>query len=193
MLQGFRLTGLALCLATAPAWGLAQQSRLTPDRPDFSVTLNGTPVTIARTGAACPPACIQPMQAASGIVTIGELELLDFLDLFVSTGSGLLVDTRRPERYGAETLPGAVNVPAATLAPGNPYRGDLLEALGARGSDFSGAYDLVLFAEGPDASAAPESLRSLAEAGYPTEKLKYYRGGLRDWTALGLTTTAGAQ
>jgi rhodanese-related sulfurtransferase len=182
------MTCLAAMAMAAPLG--AQQSRITADMTEFSFTLNGQQVTIARNGAACPPACLQPLQAVSGVATIGELEVLDFLDLFVSAGNGLLIDTRRPEAFAAGTVPGAINVPAQTLSPENPYRDDLLNELRGRQTDFSGAFDLVLFADGPDAPEAVEALRDLAEAGYPTAKMKYYRGGVTVWTALGLDTTA---
>lgn len=166
----------------------AQSSRISESRDAFQFAVNGAPVSITRSGPSCPPACVQPMQAAPGVATIGELELLDFLELFVSGGSGLLVDIRLPEGYAVGTIPGAVNVPSATLRPANPYRDDLLNALGVRSGDFSGAYDLAIFGTGADDANAPDSVRSLLEAGYPASKLKYYRGGLSAWIGLGLNT-----
>ncbi|MDJ0820207.1 MAG: rhodanese-like domain-containing protein [Paracoccaceae bacterium] len=189
MSQGLYLAAFVVSLTALPA--IAQQTRISEGRATLDVTLSGQMVTVSRNGAACPPACIQPMMAAPGVATIGELEVLDFLDLFVADGRGLLIDARLPAGYGVGTLPGAVNVPSATLAPDNPYRADLLSALGVRDGDFSGAYDLVLFADGPAAPEVPVALRSLLEAGYPAEKLKYYRGGYQTWTALGLSTAAG--
>ncbi|CUH79037.1 rhodanese-like domain-containing protein [Tropicibacter naphthalenivorans] len=183
-----------LCCAAAVAMAVpacAQSSRITEDRGSFQFTLNGRMVTIDRNGAACPPACVQPMQAAPGVATIGELEVMDFLDIFVSGGRGLLIDARLPTGFSAGTVPGAVNVPAATLGPDNPYRDDLLNALGVRSGDFSGAFDLVLFGAGPDDEGAQIALRSLLDSGYPAEKLKYYRGGVQAWMGLGLTTAGG--
>ncbi|APZ52373.1 rhodanese-like domain-containing protein [Salipiger abyssi] len=185
MLQGVCLTGLAACLAAGVA--SADQSRITPDMAGFAVSLNGETLTVTREGDACPPACVQPMRAAPGIATIGELELLAFLEHSAAAGTGLLIDARLPEGFASATLPGAVNVPAATLAADNPYRSDLLAALGVQGGDFSAAFDLVIFAAGPAAPEAPEALRSLRDAGYPAEKLSYYRGGVQGWTALGLS------
>ncbi|WP_425100884.1 rhodanese-like domain-containing protein [Tropicibacter sp. S64] len=186
MIKGLCLSAsAAIVMATSLC---AQSTRISEDRDAFSFSLNGTSVRIERSGPACPPACLQPMLAAPGVSTIGELEILDFLDLFVSAGQGLLVDARLPDAYGAETIPGAVNVPAATLRPGNQYRDDLLNALGVRNGDFSGAYDLVIFDGGADAPDAAEAVRDLVGAGYPATKLKYYRGGLTAWTTAGLST-----
>ncbi|WP_299922896.1 rhodanese-like domain-containing protein [uncultured Pelagimonas sp.] len=188
MNHGLLLTAVAAIALALPV--SAQDSRISEDRDRFQMTVNGASISITRSGVACPPACLQPMQAAPGVVTIGELEMLDFLELFVAGGSGLLVDTRLPEGYAVGTIPGAVNVPSATLRPGNPYRDDLLNALGVRNGDFSGAFDLVVFGTGSDDPEAAESVRSLLEAGYPATKLKYYRGGLNAWVGLGLSTAA---
>ncbi|MFW2541058.1 rhodanese-like domain-containing protein [Primorskyibacter sp. 2E107] len=189
MIKGLCLSASAAILMAAPL--CAQNTRISEDRDAFSVSLNGVSVRIERSGPACPPACLQPMQAAPGVTTIGELEILDFLDLFVAAGQGLLIDARLPAAYGSETIPGAVNVPAATLQPGNQYRDDLLNALGVRNGDFSAAYDLVIFDGGADAPAAAEAVRDLLGAGYPATKLKYYRGGLSAWTGAGLSIAQG--
>lgn len=180
------LTLFAAMIAAAPVFG--QSTRISDAVDSFSFSLSGRTVTIERNGAACPPNCLQPMQAAPGIATIGELEILDFLDLFVSAGKGLLIDARLPSGFAAGTIPGAVNVPFATLQPDNPYRDDLLAALGVRAGDFGGAFDLVVFAGGADASEAGQALRSLLDAGYPPSKLKYYRGGMAAWQGYGLTS-----
>lgn len=189
----FRGLGVALCSVAAVLAhsASAQSSRISEDVGSFVFTLNGRDVTVERNGAACPPACVQPMLVAPGINTVGELEVMDFLELFVAGGKGLLIDARLPEGFARGTVPGAVNVPEATLRPGNPYRDDLLSALGVRGGDFSGAFDLVIFAGGADDALAPEALRSLLDSGYPTEKLKYYRGGVQAWSSLGLTLASG--
>lgn len=184
---------LTFCVAMVAALPVsAQTARLTEDRAAFSITLNGQQVSITRDGAPCPPACLQPMRAAADVATVGELEVMDFLDLFVGRGRGLLVDVRLPDGFAAGTIPGAVNVPATTLRPSNPYRDDLLNALGVRGGDFSAAFDLVIFADGPASDAAPAAVQSLLEAGYPADKLKFYRGGYAVWQMLGLSVVPGA-
>lgn len=189
MVRGLIATLCAAGCLASPA--LAQTARISEDRPTVAFTLNGSSVTIDRQGAACPPACVQPMIAAPGVATIGELETLDFLHNVVAAGQGLLIDARLPGGFAAGTVPGAVNVPAATLRRDNPYRGDLLEALGVRSGDFAGAYDLVMMGGGADDAQPVEALQALREAGYPADKLKYYRGGFGAWTALGLTTAVG--
>ena len=188
MFKGLWLTCCVTMAAAMPS--AAQQTRITADMAEFTFSLNGQAQTIRRNGAPCPSACVQPMQSVSGVGTIGELEVLEFLDIFVSTGSGLLIDTRLPENFARGSIPGAINVPAETLQPDTPYRDYLINELRGRQRDFSGAFDLVIFADGPDAPEAVQALRDLAEAGYPASKLKYYRGGMLVWSALGLDTSA---
>jgi rhodanese-related sulfurtransferase len=189
MVRGLVTAVCAAALAVPPAF--AQSSRITEGMAGFEFSLNGQSMVIDRRGAACPPACVQPVQAAPGVVTIGELEVLEFLDLFVTSGQGLLVDARLPEAFGAGTVPGAVNIPAPTLSPDNPYRDDLLHALGLSPGELAASYDLVVFSAGPDDARAPAALRSLIAAGYPASRLKYYRGGMMAWRGLGLSEATG--
>ena len=111
----------------------------------------------------------------------------------VSTGSGLLVDARLPAELSGGSIPGAFSVPAATLVTNNPYREDLLLALGAKGAlgqmDFSGAFDLLVFDDGPWSPTARQAVQLLLDAGYPAQKILYYRGGLQMWHIFGLTVS----
>lgn len=193
MVPVFRTVCLTVAVAGTPL--LAQSSAVTSGASSFSFTINGAERTITRTGPDCPAACIQPMIVADRVRTLGELELIAFLQTTVSGGTGLLVDVRMPDRFSAGTIPGAVNVPVATFAPDNPYRNDLLTALGVAGTgsrpDFAAAFSLVLFGTGPDDPAAPGAIANLIEAGYPADKIQYYRGGLSNWSTLGLNLSVG--
>lgn len=193
--------GLTLTLTAASA----QDVRITTFKDDATFTLNGQTQTItrnqntaatlqgefARTSRACPPDCLQPMVIAAGVATSGELEVLSFLENDVTNRRGLLLDTRTPERFSTGSIPGAVNVPFMTLTSDNRYRNDILRALGAvdgqGGLDFTNAMSLTLFGGGPWSGAAPEAVENLLEAGYPPEKLFYYRGGMQAWLHAGLT------
>mgnify|MGYP000229931944 CR=1 FL=1 len=197
-----------MSLVLIPAFASAQDVRLTPETPSRSITLgNGQELVIERnqdtsnrleneftkTSRPCPPFCISRISAAPGVETVGELEVVDFLEATVSGGSGLLVDSRMPEWFAKGTIPGAVNVPFATLEANNPYRDEILKALGASGTagawDFSDAKELLLFCNGPWCDQAPRAVRNLVAAGYPTAKIKYYRGGMQVWMLLGLTVS----
>ena len=197
------VSGMALCATTA----LAEEVRLTPNLTELTLTLHGQTVTIARnpdlqavltgdfsrTSRACPPFCIQPVSAAPGVATAGELELLAFLQDHVEPGTGLLIDARLPEWFVGGTIPGAVNVPFATLDAANPYRRDILLALGAIDQagalEFSNALQIMVFCNGPWSDQSTRMVTFLIGAGYPADKIAWYRGGMQDWLLLGLTTT----
>ena len=205
----FVLVSAGVCgTGLAPSRGLAQEAMLVDGLADLRFTLNGQDYVIARNqdpdaviegdfarvSRACPPFCIQPMAPVAGVATLGELELLVFLRDKVAGGTGVLLDARLPEWFGKGSIPAAVNVPFATLAPENPFRNDILEALGAKplrdgAFDFAEAPDLVVFCNGAWSDQALRALEALKAAGYPPEKLSYYRGGMQDWVMLGLTVS----
>lgn len=141
--------------------------------------------------ADCEGICVAPMQVAEDVATIGELDVIDFIATSVVTGAGLLIDSRMPEDRSA-TITGSVNVPGALLGDDNPFRSDILVALGAR--QFEGVYNfadaipLVVFDNGPTDDAAAAMVVALVDLGYPVDRIEYYRGGVQVWAALGLTT-----
>ena len=193
------------CAAVIPSVSLAQDVRITEDQPIASFALNGQTITIernqdqssvivgefAKTSRPCPPFCITPISVADGVATVGELEVIEFLQGEVAAGTGLLIDSRVPQWYEKGTIPGAVNVPFPTLDADNPYRNDILKALGAREVDgqleFSNALQLMVFCNGPWCKQAPHAIQNLLAAGYPSENIQYYRGGMQLWMLFGLT------
>ena len=54
--------------------------------------------------------------------------------------------------------------------------------------NFSDAMPLMIFDDGPTTSDATALITQLIAAGYPADKMSYYRGGMLVWTALGLNT-----
>ncbi|WP_298676458.1 rhodanese-like domain-containing protein [uncultured Lentibacter sp.] len=202
-----RLFGLYVaCAVFLPAAVFAQDVRITPELSSKTITLTtGETLVIERiqdtahrldseftkTSRACPPFCISPISAAPGIETFGEIEVLSFMENSLATGRGLLLDSRMPEWFAKGTIPGAVNVPFATLDETNPYRDEILKALGARQTgdswDFTTAKELLLFCNGPWCDQSPRAIKSLRSVGYPADKLKFYRGGMQLWMLLGLT------
>lgn len=198
--------GGAALIACIAAQGAADDVRITTFRHESTYSLNGQPFTVtrnqdqsavisgefARTSRACPPDCLQPMSIAPGVATAGELELIRFLETDMSNGDGLLIDSRDPAAFARNAIPGAVNVPAETLTEENRYRNDILRALGAVSApdgslDFTNAMNLTLYSGGPWSGTAPQAVGYLLLAGYPPEKLTYYRGGLQAWLHAGFT------
>ena len=139
----------------------------------------------ALTSRPCPEFCIQPMTPAEGVTTIGELEVIAFLQ----NPDARVIDGRIRPEFEAGTIPGAISVPYTEAA-------DRLGELGCL-ADFDG-FDcgedvptVVLFCNGPWCGQSPTAARRMIEAGYPAEKIFYYRGGMQVWRALGLTVVPG--
>lgn len=190
---------LSLCLAAVSAPAMADQVGITKDIMSVTVQTDSGAVEIMRnqdpdarlgepwtqTSRSCPNFCIQPMTPAPGVTTIGELEVLDFLQ----SGEAVLVDGRVRTQYEEGTIPGAVSVPYTEAA-------DRLGEFGCE-IDFDGwicdaeVPNVVLFCNGPWCGQSPTAARRMIEAGFPAEKIYYYRGGMQNWNMLGLTVMPG--
>jgi rhodanese-related sulfurtransferase len=186
----------------------AQDVWITPDLPFFEFESGGEFYLIerdqdneavivegfAKTSRACPPFCIQPMVVAEGVETVGEVELLDFIQDHVEPGGGFLIDARVESFFLAGTIPGAVNLPFNMFvsSSANPFLDQLLILLGGQLQDsgewnFDNAAELLLFCNGPWCGQSPRAINNLLELGYPAERLYYYRGGMQAWASMGLS------
>lgn len=156
-------------------------------------TTNRLADDFTKTSRPCPPFCIHPISASDGVRTIGELELLEFLQQEVAHESGLLIDARMPDWYNSETIPGAVNAPFVIFTKKSDKRERILKIFGVTGNDsevkdFSRVIKLTLFCNGPWCDQSPRAIKALISAGYPKDKIQYYRGGMQAWKSFGLTT-----
>lgn len=196
MMKPLAILTVVLGLA-APA--LAEPVQITREMPQAEVPLpeGGTAIIQrvqdndnmvtgdwAKTSRACPPFCIQPMQSAEGVTTIGELELIAMLQ----DPEAIVVDSRIIDHYLTGTIPGAISIPY-TEAP------DRLDELGCE-IDFEGfvcdnAKPVALFCNGPWCGQSPNAARKMIAAGYPAELIHYYRGGMQVWRMLGLSVEGG--
>lgn len=150
----------------------------------------------ALTSRPCPPYCIQPMVLAPGVETLGELELLDYLQR-MSRGddSIMVIDSREPHWLDKGMIPGAVSLPWTELynkTTSDKKIAELLEfRFGAARTgeiwSFQGAKTLVFYCNGPWCGQSPTNIRALINLGYPADKLKWYRGGMQSWKQFGLT------
>ena len=138
----------------------------------------------------CPPFCIEPMKI-KGVETVGELELLAFIQNVEQKRDGLLIDVRKNLKYKEETIPSAVNLPYEMLMKTSPYQKEVLKSLGAKklqkGWFFKNPQKLLIFGESSFSPEASKAIKALVKLGYPTNKLLYYRGGIVSWKATGLT------
>jgi rhodanese-related sulfurtransferase len=189
------MTDYNICLGMPTIEALHLGKPVTIQREqDVSATIRAEYAITARK---CPPYCIQPMQLAAGVETLGELEVLDCLKRIHAGESQLMVvDSRTPDWYAKGTIPGAVNIPYAQNMAGQPtdlpgVKKTLIELFGVKEAagiyDFSAAYTLAIFCNGPWCGQTPNYIRTLLALGYPASKLKWYRGGMQDWCSLGLT------
>ena len=210
--------GLAVGLMLTGVANAGGMGKITPSLQGVEVKHKGQAVTITRstdnqavipkayekTARACPPFCIQPMQVAAGVETVGELEVLGYLKR-VSEGdqSVLVIDSRAPEWIARGTIPGSVNVPwnkinvdvegtFAVETEAETLNDILTNEFGAsleNGKwDFRNAKTLVLFCNGIWCPQSSINIKTLTKLGYPAYKLKWYRGGMQDWVSVGLTT-----
>jgi rhodanese-related sulfurtransferase len=162
------------------------------------------PAEFAKTERGCPPFCVQPMQTADGVATVGEVEVLSYLqEAAQGDDSVLVIDSRTPDWVMRGTIPGSVNIPWTAInadqagmfgdRDDHPLEVLLEEKFGAKqaeggGWDFSDAKTLVLFCNGLWCGQSSANIATLLDMGYPAEKLKWYRGGMQDWVSVGLTT-----
>jgi rhodanese-related sulfurtransferase len=198
MMKRIALMALA-ALVAGPA--LAGEVGITKDMdtvtvptPQGSVTITRTQDTsaviegeFARIARPCPSFCIQPMTPAEGVTTLGELELLAALQ---DPGT-VVIDSRVRPDWETGTIPGSISMPYTEMA-------DRLHELGCE-PDFEGFVceaetvpSLVLFCNGPWCGQSPAAIRRIIEAGYPAEKIGYYRAGMQGWRMLGLTVAGGS-
>jgi rhodanese-related sulfurtransferase len=176
---------------------------------------NTVKAAFAKTSRACPPFCIQPMSLGNGIETIGEVEVVNYIRKMAEGDTSIvLVDSRTPEWLIRGTIPGAINVSWLRLVPakgattasivkilathfGVSLAKDtdiddadeaIVESKAASAFDYSKAKTLVMFCNGMWCGQSAASIKTLVKYGYPTEKLKYFRGGMQTWELLGFST-----
>ncbi len=204
---------LLCAVSVGPDAAAAGAVNITRDLPRVQVLHKGKQVTIERnqdtdnmidpdyslTSRPCPPYCIQPMQLAHGVETIGELELLEYLRRIGKDASVLVIDSRDgdwPQRSGV--IPGAVLIPWQELHPAHTEAEKIAEMLSFRFGtshqgnlwNFENAKTLVFYCNGPWCGQSPTNIKQLLALGYPAHKIKWYRGGIQAWKQLGLTTVA---
>lgn len=189
---------MAGLLAFAGPAAAEDEVRITGDLLEFQVETPDGPVTIkriqdetneltgyyAQTSRKCPPFCIQPMEAAPGVKTIGEVELVDLM----RDPDAMIIDARTLEWHVKETIPGSVNIPYTEIAT-------RLDELGCEKADSGWACDdartVALYCNGLWCGQSPMAIRAMVREGYPPEKINYYRGGMQSWKILGFNTMEG--
>lgn len=133
----------------------------------------------AHTSRSAPPAELQPLVQVAGVVPLGELELIEALQ----SRDVVVADGRKPEQYAKYTIPGAINLPFTEYEAA-------LETLSCRrsgdGWDCAGARTVALFCNGAWCGQSPTAIRKMTAAGFPADRILYYRNGLQGWLLQGL-------
>lgn len=126
------------------------------------------------------------------VETIGELEMLTYLQAQGEDDTILVIDSRTPRWVERGTIPGSINISFKEFETEERTAEIMEETFGVIPSDiawdFSYAKTLVMYCNGPWCGQSPTAIKKLLRAGYPASKIKYYRGGMQNWAALGLTT-----
>ncbi|VAW55431.1 hypothetical protein MNBD_GAMMA05-2466 [hydrothermal vent metagenome] len=179
---------------------------------DTSHVIDGS---FAKTSRPCPPFCINPISLNESVKTVAELEVIKFMETSMYRGDGVMIDARTPSWHKKGTIPGSINIPFTMFEKdvNGVELAEIFESLGAverdgvnpfllmaegfglmdgdlktEQWDFTNAKELLLWCNGPWCGQSPRAIRALINAGYPAEKLYYYRGGMQMWQSLGLTT-----
>ncbi|HEY9052292.1 MAG TPA: rhodanese-like domain-containing protein [Gammaproteobacteria bacterium] len=226
-MSGYKyLMGFAVSIFVYAQSSYALEVNIDENRPYVTTVHDGVEIKIeriqdqnhmltgayAKTSRKCPPFCIQPIEAAPGVKTVGELELLDFIEQKLNKGTGILIDSRTSSWFKQGTIPGSINVPFNTFSPESSdlVKASALSKFGVTRKDetsvsllesfqrmvlnkhdasaqwdFSLAKELLLWCNGNWCGQSPHAIHGLLELGYPAEKIYYYRGGMQSWLTLG--------
>lgn len=166
---------------------MRNQDKSNTINPDYAIT-----------SRECPPFCIRPIKLAEGVETLGEVEVIHYLKMKSDGDNSILViDSRTPDWVEKGTIPGSVSIPWTKLSPEKGASffeiKDILQKQfgvveGESFMNFSSAKTLVFFCNGMWCGQSPRNILQLIKIGYPASKIKWYRGGMQNWEALGLTT-----
>lgn len=141
------------------------------------------PIEITRTMTPCGKngGTIQPLVPVAGVHPIGETEIIQAL----GDRESLVVDMRDTNDRVKGTIPGSLGIPYTEVV-------DRMAELGctktANTWNCSAAKKVFAFCNGPTCPQSPTAIRAMTREGFPADKIYYYRGGMLDWDALGLTS-----
>jgi len=110
---------------------------------------------------------IQPMQAAQAVLTVGELEVFHHKKKELP-----IIDARKTDTIEEVSIPGSKNIPYDVLV--------------GRMDELDKNHPSIFFCNGPQCPQSSIAIKNLLDAGYPADRILYYRGGMHDWITLGL-------
>ena len=181
LLLGISLSGLVFGQAATIAVGTALN--IHDNQKKVVIMTQKGPVDITRTMTPCGKngGVLQPLVPVAGIHPVGEIEILEAL----SDRGALVVDMRDITDRVKGTIPGSISIPYTEVAA----------RLGELGCKKNGdkwscetAIKVFAFCNGPTCPQSPMAIKAMTREGFPADKIYYYRGGMLDWDALGLTS-----
>jgi len=183
-----RLASLAAlaALIVTPALAADEALQIRKDEMAVTVETEDGPVEITRrmTDCALNKGWLQPLVPVEGAHPVGEIEVLEALQ----DPDTKVVDMRTIDWRIKGTIPGSVHIPYTEVAS----RLDELGCTRSEGKwDCANAQKFVGFCNGPVCPQSPMAMKAAHREGFPADKIYYYRGGMLDWQALGLTTVEG--
>ncbi len=180
---------IASTLAACALVSIANAENLRIIDKDTSFVVKGSDgdITITRqmTDCAKNKGWLQPIIPVEGVHPVAEIEILNALN----DEDSVVLDMREIEHRMEGTIPNSMHIPYTEVA----QRMDELGcAQGANGWDCSKAKKVYAFCNGPVCPQSPIAIKAMVRDGFPATKIYYYRGGMLDWEALGLTTVKDA-
>ena len=184
------LVGLAGLLVSQ--WALAQAATIAVGTPlkildgqpeQITIKTAKGPVTITRKMTACGKngGVMQPLVPVKGVHPVAEIEIIAAL----GDAGSIVLDMRDTNDRVKGTIPGSVGIPYTEVASRMNELG--CTKTGAKWN-CAKAKKVYAFCNGPACPQSPMAIRAMTRDGFPADKIYYYRGGMLDWDALGLTS-----
>ncbi len=187
---------VASLITSSLAW--SQAATIAPGTPlnifegkkEVVIQSSKGPITITRVMTPCAKngGTLQPLIPVAGVVPVTESEIIEAL----GDKNALVVDMRDPNDRVKGTIPGSISIPYTEVAMRMDELGCKKLPDGNKQKwDCSKAKKVYGFCNGPVCPQSPSAMNAMVRDGFPASKIYYYRGGMLDWDALGLTTVKG--
>lgn len=182
------LSALVALLFVVPVQAKEEEKlRIIDQDKSYTVKTPDGDVTITRRMTSCAKnkGWLQPLVPAEGINPVTEIEVLKALN----DPNYVVTDMREIDWYLKGTIPGSVHVPYTEIS-------SRLGEFGCTKADgkwnCEKAKNVLGFCNGPVCPQSPTGMKAMIREGFPANKIYYYRGGMLDWDALGLTVVGGS-
>ena len=185
---------LLLAVLLATACGALSAHAQEPERlkiigsdKQFVIQTPNGPFAITRTLTACAPVkgFLQPLIPLPGVRPVAEIEVLHALN----DPDTMVIDMRDEDEPLEATIPNSYHIPFNELEDRMDEMGCTRQSKGKW--NCAKARQIVAFCNGPVCPQSPVGIASMVRAGFPVTHISYYRGGMMDWEAVGLTTVRG--